>query len=285
MGPAAYLGVSWNNDEDLLYWLVEDQGQNWLVSSSSGGIWISQTPIELPAGINGVTGLAWHAGTGNYWTNAYDDDLYLEFLSDGTFSGNSFQNPEVITATAEVFGLGLTITLDPLTGEYLFDIPVGAPSDQRSTQVKRVDDTGEEQGLFYPLASINALSGWVTGISWTETGSWGGPSEFVIDITNNSIVEVPVPNPNAPSVTVFTCAADGGNNVTLEWVNPITYASILLLRDGVVIADLPGTDSTYTDTDLDSATYSYSLQPVPASGATLPAAICDVVVGFGRLLG
>ncbi|MBT7129215.1 MAG: hypothetical protein HN891_00690 [Planctomycetes bacterium] len=285
IGPAAYLGVSWNSDEDLLYWLVEDQGQNWLVSSSSAGILISQTPIELPAGITEVTGLAWHAGTGNYWTNAYDDDLYLEFLSDGTFSGNSFQNPEVITATAEVFGLGLTITLDPLTGEYLFDLPVGAPSDQRSSQVKRVDDTGEEQGLFYPLASINALSGWVTGIAWTETGSWGGPSEFVIDLTNNSIVEVPVPNPNAPSVTVFTCAADGDNNVTLEWVNPITYSSILLLRDGVAIADLPGTDSTYTDTDLDSGTYSYSLQPVPASGATLPAAVCDVVVGFGRLLG
>ncbi|MDE0960698.1 MAG: hypothetical protein OSB09_07950 [Planctomycetota bacterium] len=285
LGPSIYRGVSWNNDEDLLYWLVVHEGLHQLVISSSGGSLISQTPLDLPAGTLEVTGLAWHAGTGSYWTNDWNNDVYLELLNDGSFTGNSFQNPEVEAPSAEVFGLGISIMLDPVTGEYLFDIPVGAPSDQRSSQVVRIDQTGTEQGLFYPLASINDLAGWVTGISWTESGSWGGPSEFVIDITNGLIVEVPVPNPNAPSITVFSCGADGDNNVSLEWVNPISYSSIVLLRDDVQIATLSGADSSYTDSDLDSGTYSYSLRPIPASGTNLPAATCDVVVGFGRLLG
>jgi hypothetical protein len=285
LGPATYLGVAWDTDQDLLYWLINDQGALILASSSSGGNLIG-TPVvlDLPVGTTTVTGLEWHPGTGNLWTNDLQGDAYLEFSPDGTFSGNSFLNPETTSTGAGAFGLGLSIMLDQNTGNYLFDIPVGPPSAQRANQVVRVDETGAEQGLFYPLASINALSGWVTGIGWTENGSWGGPSEFVVDTTNEIIVEVAVPNPNAPSISTFTCIADGDNNVTLEWINPINYSSIILSRDNVEIATIDSGVDSYTDADLDSGSYTYTLKPVPASGANLPEAACNVVVGFGRLL-
>ncbi len=286
LGPATYLGVAWDTDQDLLYWLVNDQGALILASSSSGGNLIG-TPVvlDLPIGTTTVTGLEWHPGTGNLWTNDLQGDAYLELSPDGSFSGNSFSNPEATSPGAGAFGLGLSIMLDQNTGYYLFDIPVGPPSAQRANQVVRVDETGAEQGLFYPLASINALSGWVTGIGWTENGSWGGPSEFVVDLSNEIIVEVAVPNPNAPSISTFSCIADGDNNVTLEWINPINYSSIILSRDNVEIATIGTGIDTYTDADLDSGSYLYTLKPVPASGANLPEAPCSVVVGFGRLLG
>jgi hypothetical protein len=285
LGPATYLGVTWNSDEDVLYWLVNDQGTRYLVTSSSGGILISQTAITVPVGVPTIIGLTWNPATGNYWTNDVQNDTYLELLSDGTFTGASFINPEAVAGGAGAFGLGLTSVLDPITGEYLLDLAVGPPSAQRTSRVVRVDETGAQEGLFFPLASINSLTGYITGIAWTENGSWGGPSDFIVDLDNNLVVEVPVPNPNAPSITTFVCTADGDDNVTLQWINPIAYSSINVSRDGELIAELgPGIDF-FLDEDLDSGTHTYDLKPIPASGADLPAATCSVVVGFGRLLG
>ena len=285
LGPATYLGVTWNSDEDVLYWLVNDQGTRYLVTSSSGGILISQTAISVPVGVPTISGLTWNPATGNYWTNAVQNDTYLELLSDGTFTGASFSNPEASGGGAGAFGLGLTSVLDPITGEYLLDLAVGPPSAQRTSRVVRVDETGAEEGLFFPLASINSLTGYITGIAWTENGSWGGPSDFIVDLDNNLVVEVPVPNPNAPSITTFVCTADSDDNVTLQWINPITYSSISVSRDGEVIAELGPDTEFFLDEDLDSGTHIYDVKPVPASGVDLPAATCSVVVGFGRLLG
>ncbi len=285
LGPATYLGVAWNSAEDVLYWLVNDSGSRLLVTSSSGGILISETPLDVPAGVLTISGLTWNPGTGNFWTNSVDDDTYLELQADGTFTGASFSNPEAIAGGAGAFGLGLTSVLDPITGEYHLDLPVGPPSAQRSNRVVRVDQTGQEEGLFFPLASINSLTGWITGIAWTETGSWGGPSDFIVDLANNLLVEVPVPNSNAPSISTFSCSADGDNDVTLEWLNPIAYTSINVIRDGELLESIGPGIETYLDQDVDSGTHSYELKPVPASGVDLPAATCSVVVGFGRLLG
>lgn len=285
LGPATYLGVTWNSDEDVLYWLINDQGTRYLVTSSSGGILISQTAVTAPAGVLTISGLTWNPQTGNYWTNDVQNDTYLELLADGTFTGASFGNPEAEAGGAGAYGLGLTSVLDPITGEYLLDIAVGPPSAQRTNQVVRVNESGTEEGLFFPLASINSLTGYITGIAWTENGSWGGPSDFIVDLDNNLVVEVPVPNPNAPSITTIVCTADGDDNVTLQWINPITYSNINISRDGELIAELgPGIES-YFDEDLDSGTHDYQVKPVPASGVDLPAAACSVVVGFGRLLG
>lgn len=285
-GPATYLGMAFAAIDSNLYWIVNDQGSLLLVSSSLGGSFISETELTPPSGTTALSGLAWFPSTNTLWTNDFENDLYLEMNMDGTFTGNSFANPQT-SGTAGAFGLGISVVQDLNDFSYYFDLPVGPPSANRTSMVERVDSNGESLGLNFPLASINNLSGWITGIAWASQGSAAeSPSNFILDLTNRVIVEVPVPNPPAPSIASVDCTADNSNNVTLSWTNPLAYDQIEVSRDGELIATIgPGGDS-FLDEDLDPGTYSYEVVPFPASSTTgLPAATCELVVGFGRLLG
>ena len=285
-GPATYLGMAYSVLDNNLYWIVNDQGSLLLVVSSLGGSFISETELTPPSGTTALSGLAWFPSTNTLWTNDFDNDQYLEMNMDGSFTGNSFANPQS-SGAAGAFGLGLSVAQDILTFEFFFDLPVGPPSANRTSLVERVNSIGESQGLSFPLASINNLSGWITGIAWAPQGSAAeSPSNYILDLTNRVIVEVPVPNPPAPSIASVDCTADSSNNVTLSWTNPLAYDQVEIFRDGTLISTLgPGGD-TFLDEDLEPGTYSYEVIPFPAgSSVGLPAATCELVVGFGRLLG
>lgn len=285
-GPATYLGLSWSGIDNNLYWIINDQGNDLLVVSSLGGSLISETPLNLPAGVTSLTGLAWFPSSNSFWTNDFENDTYHELLPDGTFTGQTFGNPEQDGSAAGAFGLGITVVQDLNTLEFFFDLPVGSPAANRTNKVERVSVTGEVQGLSFPLASLNNMSGWVTGIAWTPFGSYGGPSNYLLDLTNGTVVEVAVPTPLAPSITDIACSADNNNDVNLNWTNPITYDTISVLRDGAEIAVLGAGVDSYVDVDVDPGTFSYEVIPTPAGSADgLPAATCEVVVGFGRFLG
>ncbi|MGE4619683.1 MAG: hypothetical protein AAEJ04_07745 [Planctomycetota bacterium] len=60
------------------------------------------------------------------------------------------------------------------------------------------------------------------------------------------------------------------SDVTLTWAGD-TYDSIEVLRDSVVVATLPGTDTSFLDSNLANGTYSYDVQ-----------GICGGVVGLGQ---
>ena len=285
-GPATYLGLAFAGIDSNLYWIVNDQGSLLLVVSSLGGSFISETELSPPSGTTALSGLTWFPSTNTLWTNDFENDQYLELNLDGSFTGNSFPNPQS-SGAAGAFGLGLSVVQDLSTFEYFFDLPVGPPSANRTNLVERVDSNGVSQGLTFPLASINNLSGWITGIAWAPQGSAAeSPSNFVLDLTNRLIVEVPVPNPPAPSIASVDCTADNSNNVTLSWTNPLAYDTVEVYRDGDLVFTLgPGGD-TFLDEDLEPGTYSYEVVPFPAGASTgLPAATCELVVGFGRLLG
>ena len=285
-GPATYLGMAFSVLDNNLYWIVNDQGSLLLVVSSLGGSFISETELTPPSGTTALSGLTWFPSTNSLWTNDFENDQYLEMTMDGSFTGNSFANPQS-SGAAGAFGLGLSVAQDILTFEFFFDLPVGPPSANRTSLVERVNSNGESQGLSFPLASINNLSGWITGIAWAPQGSaTESPSNYILDLTNRVIVEVPVPNPPAPSISSVDCTADSSNNVTLSWTNPLAYDQVEIFRDGTLISTLgPGGD-TYLDEDLEPGTYSYEVIPFPAgSSVGLPAATCELVVGFGRLLG
>ncbi|MGB1810518.1 MAG: hypothetical protein ACPHQT_09590 [Planctomycetota bacterium] len=285
-GPATYLGMAFSVLDNNLYWIVNDQGSLLLVVSSLGGSFISETELTPPSGTTALSGLTWFPSTNTLWTNDFENDQYLEMNMDGSFTGNSFGNPQS-SGAAGAFGLGLSVAQDILTFEFFFDLPVGPPSANRTSLVERVNSNGESQGLSFPLASINNLSGWITGIAWAPQGSAAeSPSNFLLDLTNRVIVEVPVPNPPAPSITSVDCTADSSNDVTLSWTNPLAYDQVEIFRDGTLISTLgPGGD-TFLDEDLEPGSYSYEVVPFPAGASSgLPAATCELVVGFGRLLG
>ena len=285
-GPATYLGMAFYVLDNNLYWIVNDQGSLLLVVSSLGGSFISETELTPPSGTTALSGLTWFPSTNTLWTNDLENVQYLEMNMDGSFTGNSFANPQS-SGTAGAFGLGLSVAQDIITFEFFLELPVGPPSANRTSMVERVNSNGESQGLSFPLASINNLSGWITGIAWAPQGSAAeSPSNYILDLTNRVIVEVPVPNPPAPSIASVDCTADNSNNVTLSWTNPLAYDQVEIFRDGTLISTLgPGGD-TFLDEDLEPGSYSYEVVPFPAGASSgLPAATCELVVGFGRLLG
>ena len=99
--------------DNNLYWIVNDQGSLLLVVSSLGGSFISETELTPPSGTTALSGLAWFPSTNSLWTNDFENDQYLEMNMDGSFTGNSFANPQS-TGAAGAFGLGLSVAQDIL---------------------------------------------------------------------------------------------------------------------------------------------------------------------------
>ncbi|MFQ5653263.1 MAG: hypothetical protein ACE5GW_00855 [Planctomycetota bacterium] len=58
--------------------------------------------------------------------------------------------------------------------------------------------------------------------------------------------------------TALACSADGGT-VTVTWTNGELYDTVVIIRDGVVIATLPGTDSSFVDTGVAPGLHSYEI--------------------------
>ncbi|MBN1443560.1 MAG: hypothetical protein JXA90_12695 [Planctomycetes bacterium] len=84
-----------------------------------------------------------------------------------------------------------------------------------------------------------------------------------------------------PVDPVTGIAADDGLlrvAVLMSWVNPVRYASIIVERDGVAIARLPGDAMTYRDIDPPAGLRVYAVRGVAASGAESRRVRCEVVV-------
>ena len=83
-------------------------------------------------------------------------------------------------------------------------------------------------------------------------------------------------------VSSLECVVDD-TSVSLTWSNGSEdYTSIDVLRDGSVIANLAGTDTSYDDLDLADGSYDYEVQPI-RGGFVGPAVSCTVRIGEGPL--
>jgi hypothetical protein len=109
---------------------------------------------------------------------------------------------------------------------------------------------------------------------------------------------VEVPPPFIPPPQDFTCRvidlipidpvpADEEQNlipipvpsVVLSWWNPIAYSKLVILRDGVEIARLPGEALSYRDTQPPAGKHVYGIHGVVESGRQSPTVRCEVEVG------
>ena len=285
VGPATYTGVAWLPTEQKLAWLVEGGTGPRLVISNSSGVFESEMALTAPAADSFLSGLTYKQDTQTLWTGDIINDTYHELTLTGMFTGQSFNSPGQTAFGGEVYGLGLTsIPSDPAGIVFQLEVTTGAPSDLRTARVERVvPTTGNEFGLFYDLNAANDLGGWITGIAWAPLGSSGIPSTYLADLTENKIVELPSPYLINRSVTNLTCVASPNNDVTLNWSNNGIYNTISILRDGVTIASIAATETSFTDFDVDGGSYVYEVDPILGVD-NLPAGRCEVVVGFGRFL-
>ena len=96
----------------------------------------------------------------------------------------------------------------------------------------------------------------------------------------NLTLTVSAPDGNfIPAVTDVTCAQTNPNSpaVDLNWTNQASYTGIEITRDGVTIANLGGTATSYNDANPGFGTHTYTVRA--AQGVDLTAAIpCDVDV-------
>lgn len=81
---------------------------------------------------------------------------------------------------------------------------------------------------------------------------------------------IPIP------ITDLTCSATG-YAVTLNWTNSEDYDQIEIFRDGIAIADIPGTMTSYTDAEVSSGPHTYSVVATIRKGTTAPVS-CEIVV-------
>ncbi len=113
----------------------------------------------------------------------------------------------------------------------------------------------------------------------TITGLGIGSHTFEV----SSIIGTEVSIPAACSIGI---APDGptnlscnpfGSNVQISWSNPITYDSIEILRNSIVIASLAGSPTSYTDVSPGSGTHGYFVRGL-LSGVDSNASSCGVFI-------
>ena len=280
LGAVQVTGVAWHPTSDELYWVMETGSTDRWVRSTLDGALISNTPIT--GYLADFAGLTWNPGTGTFWTLDFLSDTYIELDLSGAFTGNSFQVPSAAPFGGLAFGLGITAVDDPIHGWHL-DVPLGTPADLRAARVERVTPTGDLVGLSYDLGPANDAIGWITGIAWGPVGSTGGPVTFLVDLTENRLIEVPTPDPAAFSVSNLSCTGDSSNQVALSWTNGSVYNSIAVERDGVMIASLSGNTISFTDIGVADGTVEYRIEPLITGSGLAPVA-CEVVLGPGLAL-
>ncbi len=105
-----------------------------------------------------------------------------------------------------------------------------------------------------------------------KAGGAGAPDEMTFTVAAPSGAFLP-----AVQNLSCTVGATSDPSVDLSWTNGASYTAITIRRNGVILAVLGGTATSYSDTD---ASYGNSTYTVQAEDATSPAAAipCDVLI-------
>ena len=299
-GPGTYSGLEWHPTEEVLYWVVDsplDMVAQVLVTSDTEGNFIAPSmeldlsALDLP--LDPFVGdFTYNLETDSFWACELANDIYFEFGTDGVATGEFFESPAKLAVGGGAFGVGITAVPTGGAAPVRLDVPVGHPVDLRASRMVRVEGaSGAEFGLSYEFDAGNDITGWVTGVAWTDSGSNGGEAEFILDLDNNQIIEIDAANPNARSVTALVCDANTANGVDLSWTNPaVGFSEVRIERrlqtdaDDTFeeVASLASTETTYNDESLQNGSYTYRVTAIPFSGTALPGTRCDVAVGPGR---
>ncbi|MEM7261729.1 MAG: LamG-like jellyroll fold domain-containing protein, partial [Planctomycetota bacterium] len=80
----------------------------------------------------------------------------------------------------------------------------------------------------------------------------------------------------SPSVASLTCTVDR-DIATLDWINSAGYDNVDVLRDGVLVATLPGAVNQYVESGLLAGSYQFEVIGVIGAGSSVPT-LCSATV-------
>ncbi len=210
------------------------------VSTSQGEI-IREFEVMTPPAAPLVTfpsGLAWDSATDTLWYLQRNSRMIINVALDGTPLG-SFSHPAPLHQDG-VKNFGLAIA-----GERGAMYLSGASRlDQKITKILEVTREGLLTGVEIPVGSRFYTD--VDGFALSPDGSSFVAASRLPGITD--WVSYRAFDPLA-AVTDLNCAIDEEleDKVRLDWTNPVEYDRVVVIRDGVEVASLPGRAESWVD--------------------------------------
>jgi len=100
-----------------------------------------------------------------------------------------------------------------------------------------------------------------------------------VDLTQDLVLDIDLAAAVPPPAVAFLVCSASGSDASLGWQNGAPdYDAIEVLRDGALIATLPGAAASHLDPSLADGAYSYAVRPL-RGGLVGNAAACVVVIG------
>ena len=220
--------------------------------------WHSGEPYattDWPVSINPGTSISWETQTfaQNQNANAIRWSMHFNFF----FTADA--PPSDQTATIGLFKPGtptnMTLTVSAPSGNFIqsidnFTCAQSTPTSANTTLSWTNPTSYTSIVVRRNGAMLQTLAGGM--VSFTDTTAGYGTNTYTVQgvtaLGSSSEVSCAVTTTPA-AVNALTCTQPNPNvqNVTLNWSNGTSYASINVRRNGIVIASLAGTATTYND--------------------------------------
>lgn len=239
------------------------------VQDMAGMVISGPTTISIPGAPVGVS-LTYPASmvhdpeSDTFWFLERNMDIYWQMGLTGQLLA-SFPHPEP-PLQQFVFNLGLA--LDAERDE--FTATTAGPFDTQITKAIGMSRDGGLTGTTIPLdeADMNPLNTLArSGAHIFVAGSFGSIPYLVTLKAADGVA----------SPTGLDCAETQANAVTLAWSSPVSYDEVAVRRDGIVIALLPGAQTSYIDVGVGNGPRVYTVSGRTIAGESAPT-VCSLVV-------
>lgn len=205
---------------------------------------------------------------------------------------NSFDHPDEAREPTpddsffDTYSFGITGVPEVGSGYDQLDVSGGSVFARKSTHFVRVDSTtGAVAGFEMPTDAIEAVNS-VRFLTHHNSTYMGNPVTFVVSIrsTDNVLLRVDRALPPVTAVSYLECRQPTlADTVEITFENHGPYDSVEVVRDGTVIASLPGTATAYTDVSAAVGRHTYKVTAI-LGGQRAESRRCSLRVGPGALL-
>ncbi|MEM7167597.1 MAG: hypothetical protein AAF581_19245 [Planctomycetota bacterium] len=290
-GSEEVTGIAYHPSNDTLFVMLSDTFEVREIDKTgtpfAPPFWLQVLPVQNFGGPRG-RGMAFHAagngGLGSLYVVETVASLIYEFDRQGNLI-RSFSHPDDPDgypgngAGADAGGIELVLdATGALLGFDLIGAVAGAPV------IHRLDATGTATGLTTPLTAVGAGTGGVGGLLRTTfVDASGTVHDAFVGTAESSpaLFVVDAQLPPVAQILALDCTANG-TTIDLTWSTGQNYDDIEVRRNGDPYALLPGTQTSFADTNLPPGVYRYEL--VGRVGTELTTAIeCTRVVGAGQV--